>query len=410
MRLLLSHAAQLMTLAGPDQARRGAAMTELGLVHDGAVLVAGGKIVAAGRHADVMRIAEASSDPLVEQDCRGRLITPGLVDSHTHMVFAAPRLDDYERRLAGKTYAEIAAAGGGIQTSLTGVRAASEAALARSVEERLLAARRLGSTTVEIKSGYGLSPDSERKSLRAAATAARSTTMDTPLTYLGGHIVPPGVARTAYVTEVCAELATGMECEFADVFCDPAGFSLAESRRILETARQHGLKLKLHAEQFAHSGGCALGVELGAVSIDHLDAADARDVALLAGSETVATLIPGANMFLGQPYPDARRLIAAGVAVALATDFNPGTCPIQSLPLVMSLACSGMRMNPAEAWTAVTINGAAALDRAAVCGSLVPGKRADLAIFDADDYRAIPYYAGSNLCHAVVHHGEYEAY
>jgi imidazolonepropionase len=389
-------------------------MAELGLISDGAVLVAEGKIVAAGTRADVLRAAESGHDAIVEHDCGGRLVTPGLVDSHTHMVFTAPRLDDYERRLAGKTYAEIAAAGGGIQTSLTGVRAASDAELTAAIQSRLNAARRLGSTTVEVKSGYGLSPEAERKSLRAAAAAARATGIDAPLTYLGAHIVPPGVARAAYVAEVCTELAKGLGAdvapEFADVFCDTAGFTLAESRRILEAARARGLKLKLHAEQFAHSGGCALGVELGAVSVDHLDAVDARDVQLLAASETVATLIPGANMFLGQPYPDARRLIAAGVAVALATDFNPGTCPIQSLPLVMSLACSGMRMSPAEAWTAVTINGAAALDRAAVCGSLMPGKRADLVIFDADDYRAVPYYAGSNLCRAVVHHGEYATY
>ncbi|HUX67099.1 MAG TPA: imidazolonepropionase [Terriglobales bacterium] len=411
MALLLTHAAQLLTLAGPDRARRGPEMAELGLVGDGAVLIEGGRILRAGPTDQVARHLPPGLSPLQERDCRGLLVAPGLCDSHTHLVFAAPRLDDYERRLAGASYAALAAAGGGIGASVARLRAAPEAELAALAAGWLREARRHGTTTLEVKSGYGLDLEAERKSLRAAARAAAAVGGDVPRTFLGAHVVPAGVERAAYVAALVEAmlpaLAAAPDCapEFADAFCDPAGFTPAECRRVLVAARQHGLQLKLHAEQFVHSGGLGLGIELGAVSVDHLDAATPADARLLAQADTVATLIPGANFFLGQPYAPARMLIAAGAAVALASDFNPGTCPILSLPLVMSLACSGMRLSPAEAWTAVTINGAAALGRAGVCGSLQPGKRADLALFAADDYRAVPYYAGHNLCRAVVQNG-----
>lgn len=413
MSLLLVHAAQLLTLAGPDAARRGPAMGEIGLVPDGAVLIENGRVLRAGPTDAVTRNLPSGLSPIEEHDCRGMVVTPGLVDSHTHLVFAAPRLADYERRLAGMDYAAIAAAGGGIKSSVEGVRQASADALADAAAQWLAAARRHGSTTVEVKTGYGLELEAERKSLRAAAAAAARLNLDAPRTFLGAHIVPPGISREAYVAAICEQMlpaftapaALAYAPEFADAFCDPAGFTLAETRQVLMTAKRHGLALKLHAEQFAHCGGVGLGIELGAVSVDHLDAVTGADAALLSRAETVATLIPGANMFLGQPYPPARMLIESGAAVALATDFNPGTCPIVSLPLVMSLACNGMRLTPAEAFTAVTINGAAALARAAECGSLAPGKRADVTVFAADDYRAVPYYAGQNLCRAVVQAG-----
>ncbi|HET9784354.1 MAG TPA: imidazolonepropionase, partial [Terriglobales bacterium] len=347
------------------------------------------------------------------RDCRGLLLAPGLCDSHTHLVFAAPRLDDYERRLAGADYPTIAAAGGGIRLSVERVREAEEDSLASQAARWMQAARAHGTTTIEVKSGYGLTVEAECKSLRAAAAAAARTGLDAPRTFLGAHIVPPEYRdrRAAYLdllrdAMLPAVTAPGNGApEFADVFCDPAGFTLDESRAVLSDARAFGLALKLHAEQFAPFGGISLGIELGAVSVDHCDAARPQDMQLLARAATVATLIPGANFFLGQPFAPARGLIAAGAAVALATDFNPGTCPILSLPLVMSLACSGMRLSPAEAWTAATINGAAALARARECGSLEPGKRADVAVFAADDFRAVPYYAGQNLCRAVVQNG-----
>ncbi len=417
MALLFTHAAQLLTLGGPDRARRGAEMGELGIVRDGALLTAGDRILRAGPTDQVARGLPEHLGAIEEIDCRGRLLAPGFCDSHTHLVYAAPRLDDYERRVAGASYAELAAGGGGIRQSVAQVRAAGEDELGRSAGARLRAAQRLGTTTLEIKSGYGLELEAERKSLRAAAQAARQAGGDVPRTFLGAHTPPAEYAgdRAGYVREVCehmlpalnATAAPAYGAEFADAFCDPAGFSLAECRAVLLTARRYGLKLKLHAEQFAPLGGIGLGIELGAVSVDHCDAARAEDAALLARADTVATLLPGANFFLGQPYPPARMLLQGGAAVALASDCNPGTCPILSLPLVMSLACSGMGMSPAEAWTAATINGAAALGRAAVCGSLQPGKRADAALYAADDYRAIPYSAGQNLCRGVAIAGEW---
>lgn len=411
--LLLTHAAQLLTLAGPARARRGAELAEIGVVADGALLLAGARVLRAGPTDVVARDLPRELGPIEERDCRGMLVTPGLVDAHTHAVFAGPRLQDYESRLAGRTYQEIAAAGGGIQRSLAGVRAAAEDELTGSVARWLRAARRHGATTVEVKSGYGLETGAERKSLRAAARAAAAVGLEAPRTFLGAHIVPPGAGRAAYVEEVCERMLPAVMAdaearpEFADVFCDPAGFTPAESRAVLGAAQRQGLGLKLHAEQFAHSGGCGLGIEMGAVSVDHLDAVTAADAALLGRAATVATLLPGASLFLGLAWPPARMLVEAGAAVALATDFNPGTCPMVSLPLVMSLGCSGLRLSPAECWTAVTINAAAALARAGACGSLQPGKRADAAVFACDDYRAVPYFAGANLCRAVVQRGEW---
>ncbi|MGH9484188.1 MAG: imidazolonepropionase [Terriglobales bacterium] len=400
----------MLTLAGPNRARRGAEMAELGLVRDGAVLIEEGRIVRTGTTDEVARTAPAQAEV---RDCSGMLVTPGLCDSHTHLVFAAPRLADYERRLAGATYAEIAAAGGGIRTSLAGVRAATVEDLAQQAAHWMRTARAHGTTTIEVKSGYGLTLADECKSLQAAQAAAAAVGCDAPRTFLGAHIVPPEFAadRAGYVRTVSGPMLDAVCAleqaapEFADVFCDPSAYTVAESRTVLRAAQARRLKLKLHAEQFAPIGGIGLGIELGAVSVDHCDAAGGDDAARLAQSATVATLIPGANFFLGQVYAPARMLIEAGAAVALATDFNPGTCPILALPLVMSIACSGMRLTPAEAWTAATINGAAALARAAVCGSLAPGKRADLAIFAGADYRAVPYYAGQNLCRAVVQKG-----
>lgn len=410
MALLLTHAAQLLTLAGPDRARRGPEMKDLGLVRDGAVLLDNGRVVAAG---PTDAVAAQAPRGVAVQDCTGMLVTPGLCDSHTHLLFAAPRLADYERRLAGASYQEIAAAGGGIRSSLEGVRAASEGVLTRQASIWIAQARAAGTTSIEVKSGYGLTVEAECKSLRAAHAAAAAVGGDVARTFLGAHVVPPEFVndRARYVglvSSVMLDAVCGLgdaAPEFADAFCDPSAFTLEESRQVLEAARRRGLRLKLHAEQFAPMGGIGLGIELGAVSVDHCDAARPSDAALLGRAETVATVIPGANFFLGQAYAPARMLIDAGAAVALATDFNPGTCPILSLPLVMSIACSGLGLTPAEAWTAVTINGAAAMARASLCGSLVPGKRADVAVFAADDYRAIPYYAGQNLCRAVVQNG-----
>ncbi|MGH9394488.1 MAG: imidazolonepropionase, partial [Terriglobales bacterium] len=402
-----------LTLAGPDRARRGSELSQLGLIRDGAVLLDHGRVLHAGPTDQVARHLTPDLGEVEEHDCSGMLLTPGLCDSHTHLVFAAPRLDDFERRLQGASYAEIAAAGGGIASSVAHLRQADPAALLQLATQWMRTARSFGTTTLEVKTGYGLALDSERRSLQTAAAAAAATGLDAPRTFLGAHVVPPGQDRAQYLASVTEQMLPAFTAaaaatyapEFADAFCDPAAFTLAECRTVLRAARERGLQLKLHAEQFGHLGGIGLGVELGATSVDHLDQATPQDAALLARAETVATLIPGANFFLGQPYPPAQLLLQSGAAVALATDFNPGTCPILSLPLVMSLACSQMRFTPAQAWSAVTINGAAALARAPVCGSLMPGKRADLALFAVDDHRAIPYFAGHNLCRAVIQRG-----
>lgn len=413
MALLLTHAAQLLTLAGENRARRGPALAELGSVRDGAVLIDGDQILRAGATDAVARNLPAGLAPVEEHDCRGMLVTPGLVDAHTHVVFGSWRLDDYERRLAGEEYAAIAASGGGIGQSVRELRQASAGDLVQAVSARLRQMRAWGVTTVEIKSGYGLELAAERKSLSAAAQAAAAVSMDAPRTFLGAHAVPAESPRAAYLDEVCERMLPALALpgpaapEFADAFCDPAGFTLAECRRVLMTAQGLGLKLKLHADQFAHTGGVGLAVELGAVSVDHLECSAPADAQRLARAETVAVLLPGASWFLARPYAPARALIAAGAAVAVASDCNPGTCPILSLPLIMSLACRGLGLSPAEVWTAVTINAAAALARAATCGSLAPGKRADLAIFSGGDYRAIPCAAGQNLCRGVVRAGRW---
>lgn len=406
MPLLLTHAAQLLTLAGPDRARRGAEAAEIGLVRDGAVLIGGGKIVAAGAHDAVARQAQTLRE-VEEIDCRGKLVAPGLVDSHTHLVFPAPRLDDFERRLRGESYAALAAAGGGIAATVRALRACDDAGLAAAARAHLLELRAFGVTTAEVKSGYGLSRRDEPRSL-AAVAAAGDTGVETVLTYLGAHAVPPEFAgrRADYVALAAGPMlddaVSVAGVEFADVFCDQGAFSPAEAEAVLRAAQARGLKLKLHAEQLAWTGATQLAVRLGAVSADHLEQTRPADHAALAAASTVATLLPGCALFLGTPYPPARALIAAGAAVALASDFNPGTCPISNLPLIMGVACTQMKMSPAEVWTAVTINAAAALARADSRGSLAPGKRADVAIFAGGDYRAVPYFMGANLCEQVI--------
>ncbi len=407
MPLLLTHAAQLLTLAGPNRGRRGAEMSELGLVRDGAVLIEGQRIVAAGPHDAVARQAKHLRE-VEEIDCHGKLVTPGLVDSHTHLVFAAPRLEDFERRLRGESYAEIAAAGGGIAASVQALCRCDDARLVIAATQHLQAMARWGVTTAEVKSGYGLTTRDECRSLAAARRAGEAAGVATALTFLGAHAVPPEFAyrRAEYVALVAGEMmeaACRLEgVEFADVYCDRCAFTPAEAEAVLRAAQGRGLKLKVHAEQLAWTGATQLAVRLGAVSAEHLEHTTPADHAALARADTVATLLPGCALFLGTAPAPARAMIAAGACVALASDFNPGTSPIASLPLVMGLACTQMRMTPAEVWTAATINGAAALAHAGETGSLAPGKRADAAIFAADDYRAIPYFLGANLCETVV--------
>ena len=439
--LLLTHIRQLVTLRGPEGPRRGRALGELGIIEDGAVLCAGGKIVSVGTMREVARDPwlKKHKRQVREIDCRGRVVLPGFVDSHTHPAFVAPRLVDFERRSAGASYAAIAKAGGGILSSVAGVRGATPAALAAHVLKAFRQMAAQGTTTVEAKSGYGLSVEAELKSLEAIRDAAHRWPGTVVPTLLGAHVAPPEFKgdRAKYVRLVAEEMipqaAARHLAEFVDVYCERGAFSVAEARRIFESAQRHGLGTRAHAGQFAAADVSALfehgvandsysGTEVGAgedtrttagetpalrpASLDHLDHISKKDIRLLAKSDAVATLLPGANYFLGlEKYPPARKLIAAGVAVALATDYNPGTSPASSMPFVLSLACTQMRMSPAEAIAAATINGAHALRLGERKGSIEPGKDADLAIFDVWDDREIAYWVGSNHCAAVVLNG-----
>jgi imidazolonepropionase len=407
--VLVRGARQLLTLRGDSVPRRGPALRDLGIVPNGAVLIKDGLIVDAGPQRRIEKRPEARRAK--EIDAAGRVVMPGFVDSHTHLVFGRPRLVDYEMRLAGATYAEIAAAGGGIQSSMEAVRGMSAAQLETQARASLAAMARHGTTTLEAKSGYALNEAGELKTLRLLAKL-NGDPLDIIPTYLGAHIPPPEYRgkADAYIDWMAAEMMPQMRrrklARFVDVYCDDGAFSLDQSRRYLEQARRQGFGLKIHAEQFARTGAARLAVEMEAASADHLEQATEEDILALAHSNTIATLLPGSVFHLGlRTYAPARALIEAGAAVALATDFNPGTSPTYSMQMVLSLACTEMRMSPAEAIVAATINGAHALSQADRIGSLEPGKQADLLILNVQDYRELPYYFGTNNVHLTMKRG-----
>jgi imidazolonepropionase len=341
---------------------------------------------------------------VLEIDCVGKVVVPGFVDSHTHPVFVSPRLVDFEKRIEGASYEEIAAAGGGIRSSLEGVRRAGKSFLASKVLAVLHDMAAHGTTTVEAKSGYGLTVESEMKSLEAIREAASRWPGTVVATLLGAHVVPKEFQGRSqkYVEVICKEMipqaAKRKLARFVDVFCDQGAFTAAETDEIFEAARQHGLSVRAHMCQLTETPLRPF-LRFNPASFDHMDHVSEEDVTLLAGHDTIATLVPGANYFLGlKEYPRARKLIDAGVPVALATDYNPGTSPTLSMPMAMSLACTHMKMSPAEAIAAATINGAWALRVANRKGSIEAGKDADLAVFAVEDYREIPYWFGANRC------------
>jgi len=411
MAVLLTHAAQLLTLRAPHAGsgpRRGAQMRELGMVDDGALLILDGKIAAVGVTDEVAKQLPPGRASLEDIDCRGKVVLPGFVDSHTHPVFTAPRLIDFEKRISGAGYEEIAEAGGGIRTSLRGVREASTAGLAQHVLSALIQMSAQGTTTVEAKSGYGLSLEAEIKSLEAVREASRHWNGTVVPTLLGAHVVPPEYRSNPdeYVRLLCEELipqVAGRElATFVDVFCERGAFSPERTQLIFRAAAGHKLGIRAHVCQLtaANLGPLLL---FHPASLDHMDFVRDDDLPLLAASDTVATLLPAANYFLGlSTFPPARRLIDAGVAVALATDYNPGTAPTPSMPFVLSAACTQMKMLPAEAITAATYNGARALRLQHRKGSLEVGKDADVAIFDVEDYRELAYWFGVNRCSRTI--------
>jgi len=408
--LLLTNIGQLLTLRGGAVPRRGRDLTELSIIEDAAVLCAKGKIVAAGKRREVSKAA--AKHKAKEIDCRGKVVLPGFVDSHTHLIFAGPRLVDFEKRIAGAGYEEIASAGGGIRSSVEGVRSSSRSALAKRALIALEEMGSQGTTTVEAKSGYGLDTASEMKSLEAIRDAAKNWPGTVVPTLLGAHVVPKELqsAPERYLEEVTGHMiplvAKRKLAQFVDVFCDRGAFSLHQSEQVFEAARRHKLGVRAHVCQLTPSNLIPLA-KYQPASFDHMDCFLEEDIPLLAQSDTVATLLPGANYFLGlKEYPNARKLIDSGVAVALATDYNPGTSPTTSMPFVLSLACTQMKMRPEEAISAAIINGAHALRLADRKGSIEAGKDADLALFDVHDFREVPYWFASNHCEAVVMQGD----
>jgi imidazolonepropionase len=402
--LLFVNAKQVITCAGAPRARVGTEMRDCGVLTDAAVAVRGERIVAVGPRS----VLERENESATVIDCDGGVLTPGLVDSHTHAIFGRARYEEQERRAAGADYMEIAREGGGIHSSVRDLRARSSddlLALARPRLERLAS---YGTTTVEVKSGYGLSIEDELKILRVIKQLAAELPLRIVPTWLGAHEIPKEArttpaARASYVKMLREEMLRLVVNEqlasFADVFCEPGVFTIAETRDLLTAARASGLKLKLHADELSPSGGAELAAELGATSADHLAAISAGGIEALAASGTVATLLPGTMLFLGKgTRPPARALLDAGAAVALATDINPGTSPTPNLPFILTLAVSELHMSVAESLLAATVNGAAALGLAAETGQLAPGYSADLALFDIEDIRELPYWYADRRC------------
>jgi imidazolonepropionase len=383
-------------------------------VKDGAILVRERRIVAVGTRAQVEGLKDARRAEKIDVD--GRVVLPGFVDSHTHLIHAANRAEEYELKVQGASYEEIARKGGGILNSVKKLRAASTEALKARARAALSEFASYGTTTVEAKSGYGLDVASELKILRLQRELKSEQPVEIVSTFLGAHTVPaefcgkPKAAEryiAVLLEHMLPEVVGKKLAEFCDVFCDRGAFTREQSRRILSDAQQQGLGARLHAEQLSRTGATQLGVELQAASCDHLEQVNAADIRALAKSQTVATLLPGCDFHLGwKNYAPARALIEAGAVVALATDYNPGTSPTVSMPMILSLACTQLRMSPAEAIAAATINAAYALRRERRLGSLEAGKQADLAVFEVEDYREIPYYFGMQRCWMTMKGGE----
>jgi imidazolonepropionase len=390
--------ARLATLAGPG----------LAVVDDGIVAARDGRIVYAGKAGEAPGLEAAET-----HDCEGRWITPGLIDPHTHLVYAGDRAQEFERRLAGASYEEIARAGGGIVSTMKATRAASERELVDTALPRLDALLAEGATTVEVKSGYGLSVEHELKALRAARALAAERSVTIRTTFLGAHALPPEFADDAdgYIDLICEAMIPAVAAEgladAVDAFCEGVGFTPAQTRRVFKAARAHGLPVKVHAEQLSNLNGASLAAEFGALSADHLEHLDAAGVAAMARSGTVATLLPGAYYFMREAQaPPIAALRAAGVPMALATDSNPGTSPLTSLLLVMNMAATLFRMTVDECLAGVTREAARALGLTAEIGTLEAGKRCDLAIWDIERPAELVYRMGFNPLHARIFGGQ----
>lgn len=405
VRQLFVNAAEVVTCAGPARARRGAEQGDAAVRRGVAVAVdAAGRVAAV----DDERTLRTSFPRAELIDCAQGVITPGFCDSHTHAIFGRARYEEQEMRAAGVGYLEIAKRGGGIHSSVRDLRTRSADDLVALAAARMRRIAAHGTTTLEVKSGYGLSLESELTTLRVIQRLAPEVPLRLVPTFLGAHEVPLEYreaprSREEYIALVAGEMIPAVAKEglarFCDIFCEPGVYTTDETRRILGAARTAGLALKLHADELENGAAAELAAELGATSADHLAAISEQGIAALAASATVATLLPGTMLFLGRPkQAPARALITAGVPVALASDFNPGTSPTVNFPLVLTLGVSQLRLSVAEAFVAATVNGAAALGMAGEVGQLAPGFHADLALFDVRDHREIPYWYGDNRC------------
>lgn len=395
---------ELVTLAGPARPRIREEMREVGIIRDGAMIVREGLITQVGPRTSL----DLPSEMI---DAGGKVVMPGFVDAHTHPVFAGNRADEFEKRAEGATYQQISAAGGGIRSTVRKTRAATEPELFAAASRYARWFLHSGTTTIEAKSGYGLSLDAELKILRVIH---RLSPIRAVPTFLGAHEIPGEFRdrREDYIELVIREMLPEARklAEYCDIFCEPHVFTVAEARRILTAAREHRFKLRMHVDQLGNSGGAQLAAELDAVTADHLEYTDAVGIAAMRDAGVQPVLLPGSVYALGSKrYPDARAMIEAGLGIVLATDFNPGSSPTPSIPMILSLACTQMKMTPAESITAATINAAYSLQRGAEIGSLEAGKRADFVIHDCADHRELAYFFGIQSAQAVYIGGTHVA-
>ncbi len=407
--LAVVNCSQVVTLAGPARPRVGPEMLTLGIIENGGIFVRDGLIERVGKNNEIQALVESDTKVV---DANNFILLPGFIDAHTHPVFGGTRVDEFEQRSRGATYEEIAAAGGGIQSTVNATRATPEDILLHECWFYTEWFLRFGTTTIEAKSGYGLSLEDELKILRIIQKLGRLGLRYVP-TFLGAHSIPSEYRsrRSEYVSLIIEEMlpvvAQQKLAEFCDVFCEQNVFTIEESWKILSAARCHGMGLRMHADQLSLSGGAQLAAELGTVTADHLEHTDAAGIAALKTAGVQPVLLPGSVYALGSSrYPPAREMIDSGLAVVLATDFNPGSSPTPSIPMILSLAATHMKMTPAESITATTINAAYSLNRGHELGSLEPGKIADFVIYEANDYRELAYWFGVNQVCQVYVRGE----
>ncbi len=408
MQLLIKNLRQLVTVAAHGRlSRSGNEMRDIGMVEHADLLIEDGLVSAVATGGSLSTTSE-DADVIDGSDL---VALPGFVDSHTHLLFAGSRENEFAMRAEGKSYQEIAQAGGGIMSTVSATRMASKKTLKRIASKRLDDMMRLGTTTVEIKSGYGLESDSEIKMLEAIQELSGEHFMTIVPTFLGAHAIPPEHKQSpdTYVSLICDRILPYIGkrklAKYCDVFCETGYFSVEQSRRILKAAQSLGIASKLHADQFTQIGASRLGAELKAVSVDHLEQLDDEGIEALKKAGCIATVLPGVSFFLHYGYPPARKIIDAGVPLAVSSNFNPGSCMSYSMPTMMTIACTQMGLTPEEAITAATLNGAAALGLSDMVGSIEVGKQADIVLYDVPDYRHIPYFFGTNHVSRVIKKG-----